>query len=195
MAHAVAALGAGALTAAGCVWYVPALADLRAGADRPDSRRFAAAACVTGWAGTAVLALLLLVAEGWWAPGVAAVVGATATAALRLDAAVLRRREVRETARQWARLGGPAPAAGPGRTRHVVAAVVGCGLAVAVAVTALHVLAGPGGGPGWLAAAAPVAVMAVFLLAAATYARSGRETVPGRRTTPNGRPSRTRHGR
>ncbi|MFE2511684.1 hypothetical protein ACFXC9_24980, partial [Streptomyces naganishii] len=71
MAHAVAALGAGALTAAGCVWYVPALADLRAGADRPDSRRFAAAACVTGWAGTAVLALLLLVAEGWWAPGVA----------------------------------------------------------------------------------------------------------------------------
>ncbi|MFE2511683.1 hypothetical protein ACFXC9_24975 [Streptomyces naganishii] len=102
---------------------------------------------------------------------------------------------MRETARQWARLGGPAPAAGPGRTRHVVAAVVGCGLAVAVAVTALHVLAGPGGGPGWLAAAAPVAVMAVFLLAAATYARSGRETVPGRRTTPNGRPSRTRHGR
>ncbi|GGX91194.1 hypothetical protein [Streptomyces anandii] len=197
MAHAVAALGAGALTAAGCVWYLPALADLRAGADRPDSRRIAAAACVTGWAGTAVLALLLLVAEGWWAPGVAAVVGATATAALRLDAAVLRRREVRDTARQWARLGGPVPAAGPGHARHVVAAVVGCGVAASAAVTALRLLAGPDGGAGgWTAAVAPAAVLAVFLTAAAAYGRathraSTTPVVAGRTRVPRQRGPRT----
>ncbi|MFI1168733.1 hypothetical protein ACH4UM_35530 [Streptomyces sp. NPDC020801] len=193
MSHAVAALGAAALTAAGCVWYLPALADLRAGADRPDSRRIAAAACVTGWAGTGALALLLLVAEGWWTPCVAAAVGATATTALRLDAAVQRRREARETARHWARLGHVPPPAGPGRSRHVVAAVVGCGVAAAVAVAVLHAVAGPDGDAGWVTAAAPAAVMGVFLITAATYAWATRRTTSPRRTTASGRTTSTRH--
>ncbi|MGV9990294.1 hypothetical protein [Streptomyces sp. NPDC003374] len=178
MSHAVAALGAAALTAAGCVWYLPALADLRAGADRPDSRRLAAAACLTGWAGTGVLAVLLLVADGWWTPFCAAVVGATATAGLRLQAAVRRRREARETARHWARLGHNPPSSGAGPSRYVVAAVVGCGVAAAVAVAALHAVAGPEGDPAWVTAAAPSAVLAVFLATAAGYARATRRTTP-----------------
>ncbi|MFJ8273314.1 hypothetical protein ACIQ8G_24000 [Streptomyces sp. NPDC094154] len=105
MAHAVAALGAAALTTAGSVWYVPALADLRAGADRPESRRISAAACVTGWAGTGALAVLLLIAEAWWTPVAAAVAGTVAATALRLHAAARRRREAREMVRHWGHLG------------------------------------------------------------------------------------------
>jgi hypothetical protein len=170
MSHAVAALGTAAVTAAGCVWYVPALADLRAGADRPDSRRIAAAACVTGWADAAAVAVLLLVVEGWWTPGVVAAVGAATAIALRLHAAVRRRRETREAAHQWARLGHVPPLAGIGHSRNVVAAVVACGVAVAVAVAALYAAAGPEGGASWVAAAAPATVMGVFLTAAAAYA-------------------------
>ncbi|WP_439941109.1 hypothetical protein [Streptomyces sp. BBFR115] len=178
MAHAVAALGAAALTAAGCVWYLPALADLRAGADRPDSRRIAAAACLTGWSGAAVLAALLLVAEGWRTPLAAAAVGAAATIALRLYAVVRRRREEREAAGQWARLGYVPSPAGPGRSRRAVAAVVGCGAAAAVAVAVLHAASGPDGDAAWLTAATPAAVMGVFLAAAAAYARAGRRHTP-----------------
>ncbi|WP_439946864.1 hypothetical protein [Streptomyces sp. BBFR109] len=178
MAHAVAALGAAALTAAGCVWYLPALADLRAGADRPDSRRIAAAACLTGWSGAGVLAVLLLVAEGWWTPLAAAAVGAAATIALRLYAVVRRRREEREAAGQWTRLGYVPSPAGPGRSRRAVAAVVGCGAAAAVAVAVLHAASGPDGDGAWLTAATPAAVMGVFLAAAAAYARAGRRHTP-----------------
>ncbi|MFJ8198221.1 hypothetical protein [Streptomyces sp. NPDC096152] len=191
MSHAVAALGAAALNAAGCVWYLPALADLRAGADRPDSRRSAAAACVTGWAGVGALAVLLLVAEGWWAPGVVALVGATATTALHLRAAVQRRREARETAHHWARLGHvPAPA-GAGRSRYVVAAVVGGGVAATAVVAGLRVVAGPDGGVGGVADLAPATLLGVllplslalfltlFLALAALYgARAPRRTTP-----------------
>ncbi|GAA5071472.1 hypothetical protein [Streptomyces similanensis] len=178
MAHAVAALGTTALTAAGCVWYLPALADLRAGADRPDSRRIAAAACLTGWAGAGVLDALLLVARGWRTPLVAAAVGAAATIALRLYAVVRRRREERETAAHWARLGPLPPPAGAGRSRRAVAAVVGCGAAAALAVAVLHAASGPDGDARWLTAAAPAAIMAVFLAAAATYAHASRRTAP-----------------
>ncbi|MFC9396848.1 hypothetical protein [Streptomyces sp. NPDC057027] len=104
MTPAVLALGIGAVTASGCVWYVPALVDLRAGADRPASRRLAATACVTGWATAGVTALLLLM--GVQAPlllaGAAA--GATASATVRACAVVRRHREVREDAVCWAAL-------------------------------------------------------------------------------------------
>ncbi|MGX4688775.1 hypothetical protein [Streptomyces sp. JNUCC 63] len=168
MSHAVAALGVAALTTAGSVWYLPALADLRAGADRPDSRRIAAAACVTGWAGAGAVAVLLLMADGWWTPAVAAVVGAATATALRLYAAAQRRREARETAHHWARLGHVPPPAGTGPSRNVVAAVVGCGMAAAVAVAAWRAASGPGGGAGWaVAAVASATVTGVFLIAAA----------------------------
>ena len=42
MTHTVLAIGTAALTASGCVWYLPAIADLQAGADRPRSTRTAA---------------------------------------------------------------------------------------------------------------------------------------------------------
>lgn len=173
MSHAVAALGTGAFAVAGCVWYVPALADLRAGADRPDSRRIAAAACVTGWAGVGAVTVLLLLADGWWAPAVVAVVGAVASATLHLYAAVQRRRETREAARHWTRLGHVPSPAGPGRSRSVVAAVLVCGMVVSVPVAVWQAVSGPGGGAGWaVAAVTSAAVMGVFLVAAGLCARA-----------------------
>ncbi|MEW1871040.1 hypothetical protein AB0420_23495 [Streptomyces caelestis] len=104
MPQPVLALGCAAVTAAGCVWYLPALADLRAGADRPLSRRTAAIACLTGWGSLGTVALVLLVATTWWAPVGVAAAGGTAAAALRAGAAVRRAGEQREAARQWAQL-------------------------------------------------------------------------------------------
>lgn len=72
MAQPVLALGAALLTVSGSVWYVPALADLRAGADRPLSRRSAAAACVSAWATIGIIAALFLVTEAWSIPAVTA---------------------------------------------------------------------------------------------------------------------------
>ncbi|MFF4761512.1 hypothetical protein [Streptomyces sp. NPDC001292] len=176
MAHAVAALGAAALTTAGSVWYVPALADLRAGADRPESRRIAAAACVTGWAGTGALAVLLLVAEAWRTPVAAAVAGAAVATALRLHAAARRRREAREMAHHWRHLGHVPPPTGPSHSRTVVATVLACGLAAAVAVAAWtwKTTDGPADDPRWVTAAASATVMGVFLTAAAVYTRATR---------------------
>ncbi|WP_146166810.1 hypothetical protein, partial [Streptosporangium nondiastaticum] len=59
MSHIVLAVGATALCLSGSVWYLPAVADLRAGDDRPRSRRLGASACVTTWAAAAVAGLLL----------------------------------------------------------------------------------------------------------------------------------------
>ncbi|GAA4953861.1 hypothetical protein GCM10023238_20500 [Streptomyces heliomycini] len=98
MPQPVLALGCAAVTAAGCVWYLPALADLRAGADRPLSRRTAAIACLTGWGSLGTVALVLLVATTWWAPVGVAAAGGTAAAALRAGAAVRRAGEQREAA-------------------------------------------------------------------------------------------------
>ncbi|MFJ3247033.1 hypothetical protein [Streptomyces sp. NPDC086782] len=178
MPHAVAALGAAALTTAGSVWYLPALADLRAGADRPESRRIAAAACVTGWAGTGALAVLLLIAEAWWTPVAAAVAGAVVATALRLHAATRRRHEAREMAGHWSRLGHVPSPTDPSHCRNVVATVLGCGLAAAVAVAAWtwSTASGPADDPRWATAAASAAVMGVFLTAAAVYARATRPT-------------------
>ncbi|MEU3346064.1 hypothetical protein ABZ723_13885 [Streptomyces sp. NPDC006700] len=176
MPHAVAALGAAALTTAGSVWYVPALADLRAGADRPESRRIAAAACVTGWAGAGALAVLLLVAEAWWTPVAAAVAGAVVATALRLHAAARRRREAREMAHHWTALGHAPPPTAPPASRTVVAAVLTLGLATAVAVATWtwQSATDPTDHPGWATAAASAAVMGVFLTAAGVYARATR---------------------
>ncbi|MGW9362111.1 hypothetical protein ACWGSN_30685, partial [Streptomyces diastaticus] len=63
MSHGVLALGGAALCLSGSVWYVPAWADLRAGPDRPASRRLAAAAVLVLWTG-ALLATALLAWSG-----------------------------------------------------------------------------------------------------------------------------------
>ncbi|MDC2950506.1 hypothetical protein, partial [Streptomyces heilongjiangensis] len=104
MTHPVPALGAALVAASGCVWWLPALATVRAGADRPDSLRGRAAACLSGWTTVAGVAVLLLVADPWWAPGALAVVGAATTAGLRIRAAVRRGSEARETRRARAAL-------------------------------------------------------------------------------------------
>ncbi|WP_420834252.1 hypothetical protein [Streptomyces yunnanensis] len=117
LSPAVLALGATALCASGCVWYLPAAADLRAGADRPVSRRLAAAACLTGWATVALAAPLLLAAASWTTLG--AVTGAGSATALLLAglARAHRGHEERATHRAWAALRLRPPARRrPGRT-------------------------------------------------------------------------------
>ena len=172
MSRAVVALGLAAVTASGCVWYVPALADLRARADRPASRRTAAAACLSGWSTAGIVAVLLLVAEAWWIPSAAA--GAALTAALRVRAAVQRRREMREAARHWAELSRQVPRPGAARpSRTVVAVLLGAGLAAGSATAILRVAAGPGYGMDWLAAAAvSAAVVGLFLTLAIAHTRT-----------------------
>ncbi|MDG5806082.1 hypothetical protein P9869_26170 [Streptomyces ossamyceticus] len=96
MTHPVPALGAALVAAAGCVWWLPALATVRAGADRPDCLRGTAAACLSGWTTVAGIAVLLLVADPWWAPAAMAAAGAATTAGLRIRAAVRARGEARE---------------------------------------------------------------------------------------------------
>ncbi|MEV7018751.1 hypothetical protein [Streptomyces sp. NPDC093991] len=137
MAQPVLALGCALVTGAGCVWYLPALADLRAGpADRPPSRRTAAFACLTGWGTVAALGPALLVAPVRWVPCAVAAVGGTAAAALRVRAAVRRTGERRETARLWAGLvpGGPLP---PGSVPRGAVAALAVGLPVAVTAAVL----------------------------------------------------------
>ncbi|MEU6091390.1 hypothetical protein ABZ865_32365 [Streptomyces sp. NPDC047085] len=133
MSQAVLALGAGAVTLAGCVWYLPAIADLRAGADRPLSHRRAAAACVSGWTTAGIVAVLLLVSEAWWTPFATAVAGAAVTVGLRARAAVQHRRETREAARDWAELRLDRRPADTRRARSVVVLLLVPGTAAAVA--------------------------------------------------------------
>ncbi|MFJ9863812.1 hypothetical protein [Streptomyces sp. NPDC101165] len=176
MAQAVLALGAATVAAAGCVWYLPALADLRAGADRPVSRRRAAAACLGGWTTVGVVAVLLLVSEAWWVPSGAAVAGVAVTLGLRVRASLQRRRESRETARQWAELrkDQQPPDTEPVRTA-VVALLVGCGLALAVIAATVMVVVQPGHCmAGWAVAAVPAMIVALFLGVAAVSGRAFR---------------------
>jgi len=164
------------VTAAGWVWYVPALTDLRAGADRPRSRRRAAAACVSGWSTAAIVAVLLLLAGAWWIPCAAAVAGLLVTAVLRILAVVARRSEVREAARQWRELAGsgrPLPPAD--RSRYVVAVLVGTGLVAAAVTAAVRTAVGFGGTGDRLAAVtAPAAVLGLFLTLAVAHTRTAR---------------------
>ncbi|WP_326580010.1 hypothetical protein OG250_19740 [Streptomyces sp. NBC_00487] len=186
MSQPVLALGAALLTVSGGVWYVPALADLRAGTDRPLSRRTAATACLSGWSTAGIIAALLMVSEAWWIPCAAAVAGTAVTVGFRIRAAAQHRREAREAARHWAQLGRCRPPA-PDRSRSAVALLVGSGLATAVATATLLPTIGPGNGPDWLTAAAPAALVGLSLAIAVTYTRMAR-----RRTAPAdpARPSR-----
>ncbi|CAL9358986.1 hypothetical protein SUDANB145_00623 [Streptomyces sp. enrichment culture] len=178
MAHPVLALGLALVTASGCVWYLPALADVRAGADRPGSRRARAAACLTGWTTVAAVAALLPLTASWWPPCAAAGAGAVLTAGLWAHAAVRRRRESRETVRQWAALTqGPPPAPGPYRPRYLFAALLGTGLAASTASAVL--LAGTG--RNWTAYPVPAALTVLFLTLAAGWARAARRGATTRR--------------
>ncbi|MGI5441811.1 hypothetical protein ACQEV4_31975 [Streptomyces shenzhenensis] len=175
MSHAVLALGLAAVNVSGCVWYLPALADLRAGADRPVSRRSAAVACVSGWSASGIVTVALLLAQAWWIPCAVAVAGAAATAGLRAGAVVQRRREAREAARDWAELGHAGQTPGTVRARAGVAVLIGCG--PAAAVVALGVVVGPGGGTGrWAVAVLPAAVVGLSLALAVAYLRMTRNT-------------------
>ncbi|WP_141202912.1 hypothetical protein [Streptomyces griseorubiginosus] len=175
MAQPVVSLGVALVAAAGNVWYLPALADLRAGADRPYSRRTAAAACLTGWTTLAVIAVLLFCGLPWRPTAVMAAAGATVTVALRILAAAQHHHETRDIAR-WA---APQPGRPPyGRSRrpsrYAVAALLGCGLA-ATTVTALVALASASDwGRGWALAAAPTTAVGLALAVAITYPRTAR---------------------
>ncbi|WP_066976204.1 hypothetical protein [Streptomyces sp. NRRL F-4489] len=119
LSPAVLALGATALCASGCVWYLPAVVDLRAGADRPASRRLAAAACLTAWATVALCAPLLLAAVPWTALGAVVLTGAAAALLLAALARVRRGHERRATDRAWAALRLRPPAAQASRPSRV----------------------------------------------------------------------------
>lgn len=188
MVQSVAALGAALVAVSGSVWYVPALVDLRAGADRPDSRRTAAAACLSGWSTTGVIALLLLLVEAWWVPVAAAVTGAAVTAVLRGRARVQRRRETRQAARDWARLGAaPRPIDADGG-RRVVAVLLVCGLFTAATAAALElVVAGERGADPPAVAVAPTGIVALSLALAVTYTGLARR----RARADHGRPTRS----
>ncbi|MFF4585501.1 hypothetical protein [Streptomyces sp. NPDC001388] len=190
MLQPVVAVGTGMLTVSGCVWYLPALADLRAGADRPDSRRTAAAACLSGWSTTGIIALLLLVVEAWWLPVAAAVAGAGVTAGLRARAVVQRRREARQAARDWAELRtGPYPP-GPDGARNVVALLLAFGLLTAGAMAAVGLVTGGAQDPDWVSAAVvPAGVMGLFIALALLYPR-GRPTPAQHRGEHGSKPTR-----
>ncbi|MFF4160948.1 hypothetical protein [Streptomyces sp. NPDC001678] len=136
MSNLVLALAATALTVAGTVWYLPAVAELRAGADRPFFRRVSAAGCLTGWSACAGAVPLLLTGVPGPATGAAVATGVTAAGCLYAVGGALRRRELRTTARAWSELAGPTPAAPPGygpRGRAARLAVAWCLSAVVLA--------------------------------------------------------------
>ncbi|MGC0374942.1 hypothetical protein [Streptomyces sp. SAI-229] len=170
MPQPVLALGCAVVTAAGSVWYLPALTDLRAGADRPLSRRTAALACLTAWGTLGAIAPVLLVATAWWVPVGMAVAGGTAAAALWTDAAVRHAAEQREAARQWAQLPHTPLPAGTRRSRGAVAALTVAGPVTGAAATVvLGVLI-----------TVPALVVGLFLMIAVRHARMVRRTTAGR---------------
>lgn len=169
MNHSVLAIATAALTAGGCVWYLPAIADLQAGADRPRSTRTAAAACVLGWA-TLALAGGLLLALGDWRPAAQlALAGLGGGVALWLRALRERRVEQREADERWIALdAGPAPR--PPRSGRSSAVGLAGWLVVGAAVASLGaaaVLLSGGGTAGTraaLAAGSGVGVALLFLV-------------------------------
>ncbi|WP_335936221.1 hypothetical protein [Streptomyces sp. PTD5-9] len=104
MSHGVLALGVAVLCVSGHVWYLPACVDLRAAQDRPESRRPAAAAVLTGWGTAAVTMLLLLTPVSLWAVAAVAVAGLVVTVSLTVRAWLCRRQERYEEAARWAAL-------------------------------------------------------------------------------------------
>ncbi|WP_228487010.1 hypothetical protein [Streptomyces albidoflavus] len=115
MSHGVLALGGAALCLSGSVWYVPAWADLRAGPDRPASRRPAATAVLLLWAGASAATAVL----AWAGPraalacAVAAGLGAGGTA-LAARARAGRERRGRPGGSCWAPRPRNPPRCGPG---------------------------------------------------------------------------------
>ncbi|WP_367320003.1 hypothetical protein [Streptomyces sp. HUAS ZL42] len=162
MSQPVLGLGAALVTASGCVWYLPALAEVRAGADRPDSLRSSAAACLSGWTTIAGIAVLLLIAETWWPPGTLAAAGAAVTAALWIRAAVQRRREAREAVHDWAELSRGPLRVGAHGFRNLFVALVGAGLAASAASAVFLVAVGRV----WVAVVVGAGVMGLFLAVA-----------------------------
>lgn len=175
----VPVLALAAVTAAGCVWYVPSLVDLRAGADRPASRRLAAAGCLLGWSTVALLVPLLL-APGWALLGAAAT-GAAAAVVLRLLAVAVRRREEREAAADWAALRLPDPRPGDGGDRAGSPGRVAAwlGLALAAGVALMLGAAALGAGPAALALGPAVPVVTVAAVVARAARRPKGLTGPG----------------
>ncbi|WP_198535575.1 hypothetical protein [Streptomyces caatingaensis] len=179
MSHAVLGLGAAALCVSGCVWYLPAVADLRAGDDRPRHRRTAAAACLSGWATTALLAPLLFLCAPWPVVAAVALTGAVLTAGLGCGAAVCRRRERRAAREEWAELTGGAGAAAVirptgrdtarlvARPRRTVAGLLLAGPLTAGAAAAAVLYGGPAGGGRTIAALAAVVSLTGLSLGAA----------------------------
>ncbi|MFF2075994.1 hypothetical protein ACFVXG_14690 [Kitasatospora sp. NPDC058162] len=162
MTHTVLAIGTAALTASGCVWYLPAIADLQAGADRPRSTRTAAAACVLWWAALALAGGLLLAGAGWRPAAQVGLAGLVGGTALRVRALWERHGEQRETAARWAALdAGPVPRNGrPAAVVLVGWLVVGAAVA---SLGAVAILLSDGGGPASKAALAAVGGAGVAL--------------------------------
>ncbi|WP_051830250.1 MULTISPECIES: hypothetical protein [Streptomyces] len=165
MNHTVLAIGTAALTASGCVWYLPAIADLQAGADRPRSTRTAAAACVLWWAALALAGGLLLVVADWRPAAQIALAGLVGGTALRVRARWDRRREVREAAASWAALdAGPAPLTGrPSTGALALAGWLVVGVAVA-SLGAVAILLSGGVGPRVVPAGVGGAALALAFL-------------------------------
>ncbi|MFB6894529.1 hypothetical protein ACFCX4_35125 [Kitasatospora sp. NPDC056327] len=147
MSHIVLAIGTAAITASGCVWYLPAIADLQAGEDRPRSSRTAAAACVTWWACLALAGGLLLAVPAWEPAAQIVLAGLVAGVLLRVRAGLQSRAEQREQAVRWALID-PAPEPLPCAPRPSARALLGwllVGLAIA-SLGAVSILLS-GGGP------------------------------------------------
>jgi len=181
MPHPVPALATAAVTASGCVWYLPALADLRAGADRPLSRRVRAASCVTAWATAAAVAGLLLAVDGRRPPLAVAAVGTLAATTRRVWAAVRHHRETAEAARHWTELSPSRPPPAPDRTRHVVAVLITTGLATAAITGALALAEGPDTPTAWFTTiTTPAAILALFVALAAAHTRATHHRRPPR---------------
>jgi hypothetical protein len=190
--HTVLALGLAVLTASGCVWYLPAIAELRAGADRPLSTRLAASASLTWWGTAAVLALLLLTTASWQVPVAVAAAGTTSAGVLRIRSLIRRREEQREEARRWAALRCDVPVDGlAGRPQRIFAGWALAGIVLAIVTAAVLLLTGSTAGPARTvtAGSAAVTVSTVFLLIAIARVHAVR-----RRSTGVGAPQHSSRG-
>ncbi|MFF7458292.1 hypothetical protein [Kitasatospora sp. NPDC008115] len=176
MSHIVLAIGTAAITASGCVWYLPAIADLQSGDDRPRSSRTAAAACVTWWACLALAGGLLLAVPAWQPAAEIALAGLVAGVLLRVRAHLQSRAERREQAVRWALID-PNPVPVPVRpSPRALSGWLLVGLAVASLGAASILLSGGGPLAPRLATAAgsAVAVSTAFLLIGLGNARRRR---------------------
>ncbi|MFC0598809.1 hypothetical protein [Streptomyces palmae] len=172
MSHGVLALGVALLCASGCVWYLPAVAELRAGGDRPLSQRLTAAACLSGWGSVALVAPLLLTPAPWSTVAVLPAAGAVLTCVLAVRARVQRGWEEREDARHWAALGRPLTVSGPPPRRSFLVWLSPGLLLAPVAAGAVLLTGESSPARGAVAAASAAAVTAVFLGAATARAHT-----------------------